>query len=112
LVGEEILFIASTIGFFKPNYEFYLKTGEKREVVQKASDEDTWTWYAEAVGSYSVGVNVTDEKQSKEIEIPFVIEKRPDKIGESPLMKGKDTRTWYAEADGSYSEGVNVTYEK
>jgi hypothetical protein len=112
LVGEEIPFIASAIGFFKPNYEFYLKTGEKREVVQKASEEDTWTWYADSEGSHSVGVNVTDEKQSKEIEIPFIIEKRPDKIVESPLMKGKDTRTWYAEADGSYSEGVKVTDEK
>jgi len=111
-VGDEILFIASAVGFFKPNYEFYLKTGEKREVVQKASDEDAWTWYADAVGSYSVGVTVTDEKQSKGIEIPFVIEKRPDIIVESPLMKGKDTRTWYAEAVGSYSEGVNVTDEK
>jgi len=112
LVGDEILFVASAVGFFKPNYEFYLKTGEKREVVQKASDEDAWTWYADAVGSYSVGVTVTDEKQSKGIEIPFVIEKRPDIIVESPLMKGKDTKTWYADAVGSYSEGVNMTDEK
>jgi putative nucleotidyltransferase with HDIG domain len=92
-VGDEIPFTASAIGFFKPNYEFYLKTGEKREVAQKASDTNTWTWYAEAEGTYSVGVNVTDEKQSREIEIPFVIEKRPEKIAESPLMKGNAAMT-------------------
>jgi outer membrane protein assembly factor BamB len=110
--GDEIPFIASAIGFFKPNYEFYLKTGEKREVIQKTSEKDTWTWYADAEGSYSVGVKVTDEKQSREIEVPFVIDKRPDIIVESPLMKGQDTRTWFAEAKGSYSEDVNVTDEK
>jgi len=111
LVGDEIVFVASSVGFFKPNYEFYLKTGEKQEPVQKASEEDSWTWYAEEAGSYSIGVQVTDEKQSKTIEIPFVIEKRPDKIIESPLMKGKDTRTWYTEAVGSYSDGVNEILE-
>ena len=111
-VGDEIVFVASAVGFFKPNYEFYLKTGEKREVVQKASEEDSWTWYADAVGSYSVGVNVTDEKQSKGIEIPFIIEKRPDKIVETPLMKGKDTKTWYMDAVGDYSEGIYLTDEK
>jgi putative nucleotidyltransferase with HDIG domain len=92
-VGDEIPFAASAIGFFKPNYEFYLKTGEKREVAQKASETNTWTWYAEAEGSYSVGVNVTDEKQSREIEVPFVIEKRSEKIVESPLMKGNTAMT-------------------
>jgi hypothetical protein len=112
LVGDEIPFIASAIGFFKPNYEFYLKTGEKREIIQKMSEKDTWTWYADAEGSYSVGVNVTDEKQSREIEVPFVIDKRPDIIVVSPLMKGQDTRTWFAEAKGSYYEDVTVTDEK
>jgi len=112
LAGDEIPFIASAIGFFKPNYEFYLKTGEKREVIQQASEKNTWTWYADAEGSYSAGVKVTDEKQSREIEVPFVIDKRPDIIVESPLMKGQDTRTWFAEAKGSYSEDVNVTDEK
>jgi outer membrane protein assembly factor BamB len=111
-VDNEIPFTASAIGFFKPNYEFYLKLGEKREIIQKASDKNTWTWYADAEGSYSVGLKVTDEKQSREIEVPFVIDKRPEIIVESPLMKGEDTRTWYAEAKGSYSEGVNVTDEK
>ena len=73
---------------------------------------DAWTWYADAVGCYSVGVTVTDEKQSKEIVIPFVIEKRPDKIVETPLMKGKDTKTWYMDAVGDYSEGIYLTDEK
>ena len=110
--GDEIPFTASAVGFFKPKYEFYVKTGEKREVIQEASEKDTWTWYADAEGSYSVGVNVTDEKQSREIEIPYVIDKRPENIAETPLIKGMDTRIWYEDAVGSYAEGVHWTDEK
>ncbi len=77
--GEEIPLSAAALGFFEPRYEFYVKSGDKREVVQKASEKGAWTWYAPAEGAYTLGVTVTDAKQSREVEIPFVIEKRPEK---------------------------------
>jgi len=77
--GEEIPFSASAVGFIKPRYEYYIKAGDKREVAQKASEKSTWTWYAPAEGPYTLGVTVTDAKESREAEVPFVIEKRPEK---------------------------------
>jgi hypothetical protein len=85
--GEEIPFSVAVVGFFAPRYEFYVKTGDKREVIQKASEKSTWTWYAETEGAYTVGVAVTDAKQSREAEVPFVIEKRPEKKPEEPEKK-------------------------
>ncbi len=86
--GEEISFSVSAVGFFKPRYEFYVKTGDKREVAQKASEKSSWTWYAEAEGAYAVGVAVADAKLSREAEIPYVIEKRPEKKPEEPKKEG------------------------
>ncbi|HEX2695153.1 MAG TPA: PQQ-binding-like beta-propeller repeat protein, partial [Acidobacteriota bacterium] len=85
--GEEIPFSVSVVGFFKPRYEFYVKTGDKREVAQKSSEKSTWTWYAAVEGAYTVGVAVTDAKQSREVEVAFVIEKRPEKKPEEPEKK-------------------------
>jgi outer membrane protein assembly factor BamB len=85
--GEEIPFSVSAVGFSEPRYEFYVKTGDKREVVQKASEKSAWTWHAAAKGTYTVGVTVTDAKQSREVEIPFVIEKRPEKKPGKPEKK-------------------------
>ena len=83
-VGEEIPFSVSVIGFFEPQYEFYVKAGDKREVIQKASEKSTWTWYAETEGAYTVGVAVTDAQQSREAEVPFVIDKRPVQVTLTP----------------------------
>jgi outer membrane protein assembly factor BamB len=83
-VGEEIPFSVSVIGFFEPRYEFYVKTGDKREVIQKASEKSAWTWYAETEGSYTIGVSVTDAKQAREVEVPFVIVKRPVQVTLAP----------------------------
>ena len=85
--GGEIPFSVSAVGFFKPRYEFYIRSGDKREVAQKASEKNTWTWYATAEGSYVLGVTVTDAKQSREAEIPYTIEKRPEKKPEEPEKK-------------------------
>lgn len=77
--GEEILFAVSVVGFHLPRYEFYIKSGDKREVAQKASEKSEWTWFAAAEGSYVVGVSVTDARELRESEVPFVIEKRPER---------------------------------
>jgi len=71
--GEEIAVTASAVGFYKPRFEFYIKSGETTEVMQKASENNTWAWFAEKEGSYILGVRVVDEKASRETEIPFVI---------------------------------------
>ncbi len=75
VVGEEIGFQASAVGFYRPRYEFYLKIGDKREVVQKESEKSSWIWYPEKDGSFTVGVKVVDEKEMAEAEIPFEIVK-------------------------------------
>jgi len=89
--SEEIVFTSSPTGFFMPEYEFSLRhldvpfgsdvnacmeeKGEKL-IVQEKSDKNTLTWYPDKVGTYAIGVVVTDEKEIAEIEIPFVIEKK------------------------------------
>lgn len=81
--GEEVTFTAKATGFFQPKYEFYLKTEEKREVVQEISEKGSWTWYPETPGVYSVEVKVVDAKEEAETEISFTIEKEGIKEIES-----------------------------
>ena len=74
-IGEEVIFSAKATGFFQPKYEFYLKTGDREEVVQEISEQGSWTWFPEAAGDYTVGVKVLDAKEKAETEISFTIEK-------------------------------------
>jgi len=74
-IGEEIGFSASAVGFFRPRFEFYLKTGDKIEVVQKESEKNSWAWFPEKEGTFVVGVRVVDEKEMAEAEISFEIVK-------------------------------------
>jgi outer membrane protein assembly factor BamB len=74
-VGKEISFTVSDTGFYKPKYEFTLKEGEEKKVVQAKSEKNSWLWFPEKEGNYVVGVEVADEKQSKKAEISFVIKK-------------------------------------
>lgn len=83
--GTEIIVTASATGFYRPQYEFYVRRGEERSVLQKASDKNSWAWYADTEGSCSVGVRVTDERQAKEAEIPFEISKNEKKTSEYGL---------------------------
>ncbi len=74
-IGEEIIFSAKATGFFQPQYEFYLKTGEGGKVIQVTSEQGSWTWFPEAAGEYTIGVKVIDAKEKVETEISFTIEK-------------------------------------
>jgi hypothetical protein len=74
--GTEVSFTASARGFYLPRYEFYLRRGEERSVVQKASEKNSWVWFTETEGTYAVGVRVSDERQAKEAEIPFEVSKK------------------------------------
>jgi outer membrane protein assembly factor BamB len=73
-VGEEVAFTASARGFYLPKYEFYLKKGNEKEIVQERSEKESWVWFPEKAGEYVVGVRVTDEKESASAEIPFKVE--------------------------------------
>jgi len=72
--NQEILLSVTSVGFHLPQYEFYILNGEEKNVVQAASDKNTWSWFPSEPGLYNVGVTVSDEKVSKHSEIPFVIE--------------------------------------
>lgn len=74
-LGEDVTFTASAVGFFQPKYEFYLKIGERMEIVQEASRKNSWTWFPEKDGTYVIGVRVVDAKEKAVREISFTIEK-------------------------------------
>jgi outer membrane protein assembly factor BamB len=74
-VGAEIAFTVSAVGFYRQNYEFYLKEGEEERIVQEKSERNSWAWFPEKEGDYIVGVKVVDEKERMKAEIPFVIKK-------------------------------------
>ena len=87
-INEEIVFRANGIGFHLPVYEFYLTRfvtarfhpgilflfpdGEK-EIVQESSESDTWEWFPEEEGFYSIEVVVVDEKEKAQARFPFYI---------------------------------------
>ena len=72
-VGKEVVFTSSLTGFFKPKYEFYIKEGEEKKIMQAKSEKSSFIWFPEKEGKFIVGVEVSDEKQSMKEEIPFVI---------------------------------------
>lgn len=74
--GTEVTFTAEAAGFFRPQYEFYMREGEQKSVVQKAGEKSSWAWYAEKEGNFVIGVRVSDEKQSKEAEVKFEVAKK------------------------------------
>ncbi len=82
--NQEISLFATTVGFHLPQYEFYIKTGEEKNIVQPASDKSTWSWFPSQPGLYTIGVTVNDEKLNKELEIPFLIEKEKPKVSFLP----------------------------
>lgn len=85
--GTEVSFTADASGFYRPEFEFTLRQGEERTVVQKSSAKKSWVWYPEKEGSYSVSVKVSDEKQAKEAEIPYEIAVKSKKDEEKKKKK-------------------------
>jgi outer membrane protein assembly factor BamB len=90
-INAEIVVTAAPSGFYLPAYEFslcpmvklplnpyffvLLKKEEEKRVVQEQSEVNTWEWFPEKDGIYSIGVRVIDEREEAEAEIPFLIEK-------------------------------------
>jgi hypothetical protein len=109
-IGEELNFTASTTGFFKPEFEFFLNqlvqicfhpapllftpVWEKK-VVQEKSEERTWLWYPEVQGIYVVEVRAVDLKEKGEAQLPFVVEKEKAQVSilsskKSPQRKNQE----------------------
>jgi len=78
-VGTEITFTASAVGFYLPRYEFSLRDGEVKTVVQPGSGRNSWVWYPEKEGNYTIGVKVTDQKQTREVELSYNVAAKKEK---------------------------------
>jgi len=72
-VGTEIIFTAEAVGFEAPRYEFYLQKGEGKEIVQKESARNSWTWLPLSPGDYLIGVRVKDKSKTREATLNFQI---------------------------------------
>lgn len=70
---DEIIFMAKASGFFRPKFEFFLTGTGPEELVQKASDQNSYSWYPDTAGDYKIKVKVADEREKAEAEMPFTI---------------------------------------
>jgi outer membrane protein assembly factor BamB len=77
--ATEITFTASAVGFYLPRYEFSLRDGEVTAIVQAQSGRNSWVWYPEREGEYTIKVKVVDQKQTKEFELPYTIVAKNEK---------------------------------
>jgi outer membrane protein assembly factor BamB len=93
--NEEVVFTANATGFYMPNYKFFLtrlrkfrlypdllvfSRDEERNVVQESSEANSWSWFPEQEGYYFIGVEIVDEREKAETEIPFVINRAEAKV--------------------------------
>lgn len=87
-INEEIVFTAAATGFFRPQFEFYLKDGGKKDIVQEKSEKKSWTWFPSKEGTYKISVVVFDEKEHTEAEISYVIEAGKEEKKKDETKKG------------------------
>ena len=114
-INQEIALSVTTVGFHLPKFEFYIKSGEEKNIVQAESEKSTWSWFPSEPGAYIVGATATDEKVSKEAEIQFLIEKPKPVVLLSPSKPSpqtdRDDIIFSAEATGfadpSYEMQIN-----
>ncbi len=78
-IQTEISFTASSVGFYFPRFEFFLRDGEARIIVQPESENNSWVWYPEKEGDYVIGVKAIDEKQAKEVYLSYKIVAKQEK---------------------------------
>jgi len=110
--GQEVTFTAQGIGFFKPQFEFALKTGDKVEVVQAASEKTQWTWYDSKEGTYTISVKANDEKETGETSLTYVIEKaetQADKDAGLKPEKPQDAKDVGQERPQEQQGGLKMT---
>jgi len=71
--NEEIVITADPVGFFQPEFEFFQISEGTREIVREKSEERTWAWFPSEEGIYTIGVTVTDEKETVEVDMEYRI---------------------------------------
>lgn len=76
LTGVNVDLNVTAVGFHLAQFEFFIKQGEERTVLQDFSAQNTYSWFSEKVGSFILGVTVKDEREERTVEIPFVIQPR------------------------------------
>jgi outer membrane protein assembly factor BamB len=101
-LNEEITFSARDTGFHLPKYEFSLSRyamtrifpgiiipiqRQDKEVVQEISEQNTWDWFPEEEGLYSVEVVVVDDKEKANAEMPFLIRKEDVQLSLSASLE-------------------------
>lgn len=72
--GTQIVFTAQAVGFNRPKYEFYLRTGDGQEkLMRKASASNTWTWFPVKEGDYTIVVRAFDKRLTRKTELRYNI---------------------------------------
>ncbi|MDW7761383.1 MAG: PQQ-binding-like beta-propeller repeat protein [Acidobacteriota bacterium] len=88
--GQEITFTASAVGFHRPQYTFFLTSGnEARRIVQAESERNTLAWFPDREGAYAIEVSVRDERMSLEAKADFEVKRAAEKPKEPKEKKEK-----------------------
>jgi len=77
--GRPVEFRASTSGFDRPLYAFYLEAGGSRTLLRGPSARSTWTWRPAEPGYYRIVVQAFDRVLKREAALLFTVEKPPGK---------------------------------
>lgn len=134
-INEDIVVTATPSGFYLPEYEFSLTSlvkwplnpyifvllgkEEEKRIVQEKSEENSWEWFPEEVGIYSIGVTLTDEKEKAGTEIPFLIQKEDAAVvlalsKDSPQQLGTEigfTATFRGMSSPKYEFSLHRVYK-
>lgn len=88
--GQEITFSATAVGFHRPQYTFFIRTetGERR-IAQVESDRNTWAWFPDREGLYTIEVLATDVRKSLETRMEFEVKRAAEKPKEPKEKKEK-----------------------
>lgn len=87
-IDEEVVFTAAATGFYRPQFEFFLEDGGKKDIVQERSEKKIWTWFPSKEGTYKIIVVAVDEKEQAEAEISYVIEAGKEEEKKDETKKG------------------------
>jgi outer membrane protein assembly factor BamB len=74
-VGHEVALTASSVGFYLPKYEFYIRRDGTTVITQKESARNSWTWFPDKVGNFVLGVRARDAKETGDAELSYEIAK-------------------------------------
>ena len=88
--GQEITFTAAAVGFYRPQYTFFLTSGnEERRILQAESERNTLAWFPDREGAYTIEVLAKDERMSLEAKSDFEVKRAPEKPKEPQKKKEK-----------------------